>query len=297
MSMILHPGASPSCAFCKGGGLEVKPVDELARAVPCRCLIVCPRCRGSGFAADPAGGRVQNRARCACSVIATRAGRFDAGRIPARYAHCTLSSFDLTSEAQVRVLGAVHGWYKARANLGDPEAIRRQRGVVLWGDVGRGKTHLLIALLRELALGEGATVRFVEFSHLIADLKSGFDRGDGGGDIVDPLVKVDVLAIDELGKGRATEWELTIVDELVSRRYNALRTVLATTNYEPTASTGVEAPNLAAPERRPGLVDRVGDRVYSRLREMCDFVPVGGEDHRVATPARPRKPRAPRDSR
>ena len=30
-----------------------------------------------------------------------------------------------------------------------------------------------------------------------------------------------MLAIDELGKGRMTDWELTIIDEVISRRYNA----------------------------------------------------------------------------
>ena len=127
----------------------------------------------------------------------------------------------------------------------------------------------------------GVTVRFVEFSHLVGDIKAGFDAGRGSHTSLDPLVRVDVLVIDELGKGRNTEFEGTVVDELVSRRYNAAGTILATTNYAPGAATGKAAPNFAsARPAAPSLADRVGDRVYSRLREMSDFVPCDGPDWR-----------------
>ncbi len=118
-----------------------------------------------------------------------------------------------------------------------------------------------------------------------------FGRADkfilGGGsnviltrDVAPLVVKVEVLAIDELGKGRNTEFEGTIVDELVSRRYNAGKPILGTTNYEPEAARGLAAPNLAG-GAAPSLPDRVGPRVYSRLEEMCDFVEVPGEDFRT----------------
>ncbi len=160
------------------------------------------------------------------------------------------------------------------------------RGLILYGKVGRGKTHLMVALLQELIFRYGVRVRFVEFSHLLADLKSGFDHGLGTARLIDPLVQVDVLAIDELGKGRNTEFEGTVLDELISRRYNAAATILATTNYPPDGPpTGDAIANAAAIALQaapvPTLVDRVGARVHSRLQEMCDFLPVDGPDFRA----------------
>ncbi|HMV67806.1 MAG TPA: ATP-binding protein, partial [Myxococcota bacterium] len=187
----------------------------------------------------------------------------------------TLSGFDPKRgaiAAFVAVNTYLKGWHDGGEN----------RGLVLWGKVGRGKTHLMIALVRELVLRHGVSARFVEFSHLLADIKSSFERG-GTAALVEPLAQVDVLAIDELGKGRNTEFEGTVLDELVSRRYNAARTILATTNFEPRQASGVAAPNLAdddAQRAEPALIDRVSERVYSRLREMNDFVPVLGEDYR-----------------
>ena len=92
------------------------------------------------------------------------------------------------------------------------------------------------------------------------------------------LAEVEVLAIDELGKGRLSDWELTIIDEVVSRRYNAMGcTPLATTNYVPGNSNGRSAPNLSTTQTSgQTLGDRVGDRVYSRLLQLVDFVEVAG---------------------
>ena len=41
---------------------------------------------------------------------------------------------------------------------------------------------------------------------------------------------VDILFIDELGKGRNTDFELTILDQLVMGRYNQNKMIVASTN-------------------------------------------------------------------
>jgi len=184
----------------------------------------------------------------------------------------TLSNF-LFSEVSTNVVRSVSHYLKHFDLNG------MSRGLVLYGSVGRGKTHLLTAMLRSLVLEHGVSARFVEFSHLLADLKSSFGRGGGANNLIEPLVRVDVLGIDELGKGRNTAFEGTVLDELISRRYNAGRTIIATTNYEPGPSSGLSVPDLAL-NKRPALVDRIGDRVYSRLNEMCDMIPVQGCDYR-----------------
>jgi DNA replication protein DnaC len=273
---LLHPGANPGCRFCGGEGFVVGRAGERAVAEACSCVGVCPVCRGSGLVALSDAFRAPRR-RCACQAVEQRMRAFDAVGIPARHAESTRASFVPADKHQTAVLGAVSRWLGTYAP-------GNERGLVLVGEVGRGKTHLLVAMLRELVLEHAVTARFVEFSHLLADLKAGFDAGRGAAALLDPLVAVEVLAVDELGKGRNTEFEATVIDELVSRRYNAMRPLLATTNFLPRAAIGRSAANAAegqlgmAPP--PSLVDRVGERVYSRLRETCDFVEVKGEDHR-----------------
>lgn len=268
-----HPPADPACPRCRGEGYQVERDGERAVARLCDCVGVCPLCHGSGFVAVEEGFRAPRR-RCACQALDHKIRLFQVANLPGRHATSTRESFQPGSARQTAVLGAVTGWINNYRPGGE------NRGIVLYGAVGRGKTHLISALLRELVFRHGVSVAFVEFSHLLADLKGGFDRGEGAAARLDPLVKVEVLAIDELGKGRNTEFEGTIVDELVSRRYNAGKPILGTTNYEPEAARGLAAPNLAG-GAAPSLPDRVGPRVYSRLEEMCDFVEVPGEDFRT----------------
>jgi len=275
-TVLRHPGAEPDCRFCGGEGFVVARDAELTVAQFCSCVGRCPECGGTGLVAVSPAFRAPRR-RCACKLVEQRMAAFDAVGIPARHAASTRASFVPSGQHQTAVLGAVSRWLAGY----QPGS---ERGLVLYGEVGRGKTHLLVAMLRELVLVRGIPSRFVEFSHLLADLKAGFDAGRGAAALLDPLVAVEVLAIDELGKGRHTDFEAMVVDELVSRRYNAMRPLLATTNFLPHAGTGravvgaAEAGLGLAPP--PSLVDRVGERVYSRLRETCDFVEVKGEDYR-----------------
>ncbi len=270
-AVAIHPGVDRTCALCHGNGYQVKRDGELAIATLCPCVSVCPHCKNTGFVAVSDEYRAR-RARCRCAVFHNRIATFNEVRIPARHAASTREAFDTTGTR-------MQGFMVVSQYIKDWDAERDSRGLVLHGAVGRGKTHLMVALLRELVFAHGVTARFVEFSHLLSDLKSGFDVGRGSASTIDPLVAVDILAIDELGKGRNTEFEGTVVDELVSRRYNAAKPILATTNYAPGRTAGRATPQLTTGQK-PALVDRIGDRVYSRLRETADFVALRGEDYR-----------------
>lgn len=268
------PGADAQCPRCKGEGFLAARDGEYVSAKVCACVGACPSCAGAGWVpADPAVARSPRRP-CTCRKARARLARLQEAHIPGRHAHSTIKSFAPYERPLIkvreRVTHLVTEWQTDEDN----------RGLVLYGDVGRGKTHLLCAILRDLVLVHGVSARFVEFSHLLADIKTGFDRGEGAGKLIDDLVSVDVLGIDELGKGRNTEFEGTVLDELVSRRYNAARPIFATTNYAPVASTGRAVPNLAVAQADVALVDRVGARVFSRLRETVDFLEVPGMDFR-----------------
>lgn len=243
---------------------------------------LCPACNGSGQARSEVDG-VITMGRCRCQMLPDRVHLFNQAGIPARYAHATFVSFaqgpdgklkDLDPSA-IRALGAcsqfVDGYVPNEMN----------RGMVLYGDVGRGKTHLLIGLIRELIFRHGAPVRFMEFSRLLSLLKEGYSEGRSDAPLLTDLSDVAVLAIDELGKGRLSDWELTIIDEVISRRYNGMGCTLATSNYAPGAPSGAAPPNLATTNTSTQtLGDRVGDRVYSRFLQLVDFVEVAGRDHR-----------------
>src|SRR3989304_2730323 len=109
-------------------------------------------------------------------------------------------------------------------------------------------------------------------------------EGNGSGsvftenEVLLPLIETEVLVIDELGKGRSSEWELNILDQLISKRYNASKITLITTNYvsednKQKKGSGHSSQN----EDQETLENRVGSRIASRLREMCEFIPIEGD--------------------
>jgi len=266
----------PDCPRCRGAGIEVKATGgEFARAEVCGCVPVCPVCDGTGRVDLLEDGHPAV-ARCRCRILYDRAALFDRAQIPARHAKSTLESFDHRT-----IEGAGKAFTKVWAWLEQYKPGSENRGLVLWGKVGRGKTHLLVALLRELVFRHGVETRFIEFSRLLLLLKEGYEKGMSDAPVLAEISETAVLAIDELGKGRLSDWELRVIDDVVSRRYNAMTCTLFTTNYAPAIATGSLPTNLATGiDLAQSLGDRVGDRVYSRLREMGTFVEMGGPDYR-----------------
>ncbi len=275
----------PGCPLCHGQGYVVEPGKLHAVARVCDCVPRCTLCDGLGNREVVIKG-VARMGRCRCRVLPDRVALFNKAGIPARHARSTFDSYDPSAA------GASANYHIARTVLEQYVPGQENRGVVFFGGVGRGKTHLLVAILRELVMLYGEEVLFVEFSNLLSQLKAGFDQGVGEATTLRPLVQVPVLAIDELGKGRCTEWELTIIDVLISHRYNAMATTMATTNFKAAHATGQTEINLTVyggsnsasgtPGKLSGptLGDRVGERVFSRLKEMCSFAPFFGDDYR-----------------
>jgi DNA replication protein DnaC len=233
----------------------------------------CPDCGGTGLVRTTVktnGREYDVVGPCATRKLQARVQTFNAAHLPAVQAQASFDTYRPSNGEQHRALQLVRDF-----------AFRwpSPRGYVLSGPVGTGKTHLMSATLKHLALEAGIRCAYVEISLLYSQIRRGFQDGKSGGEIIGPLSQIEVLAIDELGKGRGSQFELETLDELIARRYNAGKVTLFATNY-----------SLKAPEERSQrgyfstesvlesakdsklLCDRVGDRIYSRLCEMCEFV-------------------------
>lgn len=281
MAEVRENGAA--CTACGGAGYVVEQkVGSPARARRCSCQSTCARCGGSGYVMVSSGSGSVAQA-CACRHLDQRIATFNAVGIPAAVARASFETFRPWSQSQAKARAACENF--AHGVRGD----QASRGVLLHGKPGCGKTHLLAAALRWLALEKGVTCRYVEFMLLLSDIRSGFGSNRGHMEILGPLASVPVLAIDELGKERGTEWERSMLDELISRRYNAGLTTLFATNY-PRDPAPVPVPtggrvhtasrDFQRDAEQISLEERVGQRIYSRLNEMCDFVAVDGPDYR-----------------
>ncbi len=221
---------------------------------------------------------------CSCRLLPRRLQLFSRAQVPGVLAKAEFESYRASNEAQDRAKKM------AQAFAFGYLAAQPPKGFVLSGPVGTGKTHLLAASLGHLTLELGVEARYVEISLLYATIRRGFQEGKSGGEIIGPLSEVEVLAIDELGKGRGSPFELETLDELIARRYNAGKTTLFATNYSLAArresvrsAAGYRTTEEAQPIKDSDLLrERVGERIYSRLCEMCEFaeLPSGTPDRR-----------------
>ncbi|HEY5675163.1 MAG TPA: ATP-binding protein, partial [Myxococcales bacterium] len=266
--------AKAPCARCGGEGFVFQQREGSGVALACACTAECGSCHGQGrlYARDERGYEVLRG--CTCGADPRRLSLLTGLRLPPKFLDRTLSAYRAYSPAQQRAL------LRARRFVDEfvPGAAG-QRALLFCGPPGTGKTHLLAAMLRELAARKGVRGRYEEFFLLLSDIRDGFSRGLSSREWLEPLRQVDVLAIDEIGKGgKNREFEQGVLDEVISVRYNAGRPTLLATNYPRPGTTGWEF--RADGQAAENLEQRVGPRIFSRLHEMCDLIDVTGPDQR-----------------
>jgi DNA replication protein DnaC len=84
----------------------------------------------------------------------------------------------------------------------------------------------------------------------------------------------EVVVLDDLGAERLTDWVEETMSLIVNTRYNERRATIFTSNYEDVPDEG----------EMNSLLVRVGFRLHSRLREMCEFLEYDGPDYRNLPP-------------
>jgi len=250
---------------------------------------VCPLCEGTGWktvaarahAGSPNDCRVT---RCDCQLRARGQLLITAARIPRRYEHCELSNFEF--DGPYRSLAPAR---MAACKFVEEYPIDKT-GLLVIGTIGVGKTHLAVGMIKELIVGKGIACLFYDYRELLKQIQNSYNDSVKTTelDVLRPVFDTEVLVLDELGAVRPTEWVWDTVSLILNTRYNDNRTTIITTNYPNlperdrlsgnVSSRSSEAAKYAA--ERETLGDRIGDRMRSRLLEMCRIVTMEGQDYR-----------------
>jgi DNA replication protein DnaC len=186
-------------------------------------------------------------------------GRWERVYIPKRFRGATFETFRV-NEHNKRMFETVKAWVESCTKEQD-------RGLLLGGTIGTGKTHLMYAMGRELAR-RGRWPVYKNFASVCIEMKNAWREKESGTYLKEMMQEADILLLDDLGAEmrEKTEqgWVTEMVYELVEVRYNdMLPTVIAT--------------NLAMSE----IATRYTGRVASRLAEMSVALWVEGYDYRL----------------
>lgn len=283
--------ARVDCAKCGGTGWRTVPVNGAAATTTNR-----------GATTKAAQATTRQAVLCECAGDDRYERLLAAARIPRRYEHCDFESYD-TDHCDAPEHGADASRYNqslAQAKVVAEGFAREyphvdQTGLLLMGPCGVGKTHLAVAVLKA-ACAKGAVALYCDYRELLKQIQASYNPVSQTTEmeVLDPVLTAELLLLDDLGSSKPSPWALETVGHILNTRYNEKRVTLITTNYLDTAP-GKDAPRdtfaekrtlrmpsgqAIAEHREESLAQRIGERIRSRLYEMCRTVEIYAPDYR-----------------
>lgn len=146
-----------------------------------------------------------------------------------------------------------------------PEMLKGNCGVIIYGNVGTGKSFAAACVANAL-IDKEYTVKMTNFTVISNELwGTNKDRQA----FIDNLVSYDLLILDDLGIERNSEYMNQIVTSVLDARYCTSKPLIVTTNL-----TGEELFSGSNPDINK-------QRIYSRLTESCIPIMYTGYDRRT----------------
>lgn len=136
------------------------------------------------------------------------------------------------------------------------------KGLLLYGDVGTGKTFFAACIVNAL-INKGYPCLMTNFSRLTNQIAG---MWEGKQEYIDSLNMFSLVAIDDLGVERDTEYMNENVTTIIDSLYRAKVPMIITSNYTPKQLT--ESCEIRK------------KRVYDRMLERCHPVKVNGSSRR-----------------
>ncbi len=257
----------------------------------------CTICGGVGLVRVVAANGLWVSRACECQEIEREERRLAAAHIPERYRHCSLDAYSTDFRGQYGA-SAFKNRHSADKREADPSLGRalmtarsfvkeypldtEHKGLLFTGSIGVGKTHLAVGVLKRLVQEYGVKGLFCDYRELLKSIQNSYNPQVQTTELelLKPVFAAEVLVLDDLGAQKPNEWVWDTVALILNTRYNDKQTTIITTNYPNLPAGGGEKTDAERAAREQTLGDRIGDRMRSRLAEMCIPIEINGLDFR-----------------
>jgi DNA replication protein DnaC len=225
--------------------------------------MACPICNDTRWTSVIEEG-IERVVRCECWRASVVDRLLREARIPQRYLRCELATFEADTDSQREAHRLARGFIDTFPVV--------DRGLLMYGRHGVGKTHLAVGILKAAIREKGARGYFFETRELLRLVRDTYNRSvdETEMEVLAPVLHADLLVLDDLGAERTSEWVQETLGLVVNTRYNERRPTIFTSNLtDPADNT---EPN--------SFIFQLGARTRSRLMEMCHWVEMEGVDIR-----------------
>jgi DNA replication protein DnaC len=243
-------------------------------------MSVCTICDGVGLVRVVNDAGLWVSRPCECQEMAREERRLSAAHIPGRYRDCSLDAYDTSFRGADRSLSKA--LLTARKFVDDYPAYTGGKGLLFTGSIGVGKTHLAVGVLQRLVKERSVKGLFCDYRELLKNIQNSYNAQVQTTELelLKPVFAAEVLVLDDLGAQKPNEWVWDTVALILNQRYNDRLTTIITTNYANLSAGSGAKSDVERAAREPSLGDRIGDRMLSRLAEMCVLVEMEGKDFR-----------------
>ena len=221
--------------------IVTNPITGKTSKVGCVC-----KCRKEEMDAEVEAAKRKERER---RIASNRLGAFD----EADFADCTFDNDDgMNHDTLAKAKRYAENFLRF---------LERGHGLLLFGNVGTGKTYYAACIANEL-IDKGYRVKMTNFPKLVAKIQEKkFDF-----DVVSSLNAYDLLILDDLGVERTTPFMQEQVYTIIDERYRSKKPIIVTSNIS------------AAELKNPSDIN--SQRIYGRIMEICLPIDFKGGDKR-----------------
>jgi DNA replication protein DnaC len=245
----------------------------------------CPQCDGTGWKPIEVDG-IRRVTPCDCQNLERAALLLKQARIPPRYEHCDLESFDVRKSRETGQANPSleHAKFYATHFV---DEYPTDFGLLFVGPTGVGKTHLAVAVLRELMIRKGVECLFYDFHDLLKAIRDSYNPVSQSTElnVLQPVLDAEVLLLDELAASKPSDWVKETLHHIINSRYNNKRVTLVTTTLRFESASGRPEGRTPGGETIPDVeytLKQLGGTLRSRLYEMCKVVELNSDDFRKA---------------